>query len=148
MNTPKPRKMIKANELRIGNWLITEKGIPQKVEYIGETIGFTNECGGTDKHQKNPIFSYDIDKIKPIPLTPEILEKCGFEHSNFISREFDKEGIYNFKAVDHWEDGFLIICNFMQAGVMCKYLHQLQNLYFALAGEELLTGLSQFANRK
>lgn len=66
----------------------------------------------------------------PIPLTEEILLKCGFEIDDVlapcmhVAKEWDLEwfidGVYldgsNTKAV---------------------YLHQLQNLYFALKGEEL-----------
>lgn len=136
--------MIDKNELRLGNWLITERGIPQQVAYVGDTIGFHNEIGGTDKHQKNPIFSYDIDYIQPIPLTPEILEKAGFienpdhEHPQFdeyIHSECKKFGIGDFNgefwivdAIDQW---------FGSTQPELKYLHQLQNLYFSLCGTEL-----------
>jgi hypothetical protein len=127
--------MIQANELRIGNWLLTESGTPQQVAYIGETIGFHNNMGGTDKHQKNPIFSYDIEKIEPILLTPEILEKVGFEHS------YDSVLPYQ----DAYENGYFILNAQFELtdkdgliiSKQIKYVHQLQNLYFTLTETEL-----------
>jgi hypothetical protein len=48
--------MIKAKELRIGNWVLDMYDNKVKVTIIDDTV----------------------DWAKPIPLTPEILEKSGF----------------------------------------------------------------------
>ena len=125
---------MNAQELRIGNWLISARGIPQKVAYLGDTIGFWNNCGGTDKHQKNPIISYDIDKIRPIPLTPEILEKCGFEHTveRFWRNDPFEIKMLTMNAVVYYRPkGYDVLISW------CKSLHQLQNLYYSLTGDEL-----------
>ena len=56
--------MIKANELRIGNWY--------------EWSEFSSIGQGYDKVTlENHALSYH-KLIKPIPLSPEILEKAGF----------------------------------------------------------------------
>jgi hypothetical protein len=99
--------MIQVSELRIGNWF-----------YIGEMIGQCN----ADSFKDTSIFD-------PIPLTPEILEKCGFvfERINFYWK--DPMSIVSLGG------GFLYLAN--QRHVNIFYLHQLQNLYFALTNSEL-----------
>lgn len=125
--------MIKDTEIRKGNWLISARGIPQKVAYVGETIGFYNEAGGTDKHQKNPIISFDIDKIKGIELTPEIMVKCGFDlfpwgYVKISSKDFGVR--INLHTFNYDVSG--------NSPVKIKYLHRLQNLWQDLTGEELI----------
>lgn len=116
--------MIKANELRIGNWILPEHNLDgdfHLVTGIGE----------------GSVNGYIQDWYSPIPLTPEILEKCGFEATNGIEI---KNYIW---LVIHCDSGEANIYNIyknetLQLRIECKYLHQLQNLYFALTGEELV----------
>jgi hypothetical protein len=83
--------------------------------------------------------------LKPIPLTPEILEKCGFEKDadpyNWANPDWDiyrikrmsigvKEGM--FAWYNRSDDDF-----YSSYYPELKFLHQLQNLYFSLTGEEL-----------
>lgn len=97
----------------------------------------------------NPI---EIKDVSPIPLTKELLLKCGFEYhaktprvkqvyfthkqSGFILR-LDDADCYD--VADHFDDndgmGYEIV-SFSFSGTI-KYLHRLQNLYLALIGEEL-----------
>jgi len=121
-----------ARELRIGNYIgIIHAGIEIKI--IAEHIKFIAE-GDT---------SY-----KPIPLTEEWLLKFGFEinhgtpnNSNAIYTDFEyrtkdfriyldqhpKDCSLHYNAINDW---YPEISEF-------KFVHQLQNLYFALTGEEL-----------
>ena len=116
--------MIKTNELRIGNWY----------EHDGKYYQVKSIMNGE---------SYPY--VKPIPLTPEILEKAGFTKGKSIGLtldiRFDETPFYSaylwfeFLAGSVYlytlDDGHNIeLANFI-------YLHQLQNLYFALTGEEL-----------
>jgi len=131
-----------AKELRIGNWVIGYSEIPQKVAYIGDVIGIENSIGGVDRYQKYPIISYDISTLQPIPLSPEILEKCGFGYQSM------KGGLTYYA---HRETGFTLLYSYgkwnwsssasVTSGKAIEYLHQLQNLYFALTGEELEVNL-------
>lgn len=119
--------MINANELRIGNWVDINGEIREwtlndfydLIENTGKIEEFTN----------------------PIPLTHEILEKCGFEGTNC------KE-ISNYEwLVIHIETGEANIDNLQknitaQIRIPCKFLHQLQNLIFALTGTELTINFS------
>ena len=69
--------------------------------------------------------------FEPIPLTEEWLLKFGFEVYKFDH----KENQYRFK------DRLIVIRDNLfydyGTGVIIKHVHQLQNLYFALTGEEL-----------
>jgi hypothetical protein len=109
---------MKANELRIGNW----------VEY--ELYGVKNiqQIEHTDFEF---ISDNELRCAKPIPLTEELLVKLWFEKSS--DNNYYKGGtftIYNRFGNFGLIGGSLSWKEF-------KYLHQLQNLYFALTGEEL-----------
>ncbi len=77
----------------------------------------------------------DYSHFEPIPLTEEWLVRAGFE--------FDKIDGYWY-IDEYWryffEGDVCFLGNFSHA---VDYVHQLQNLYFALTGEEL-----NFANVK
>ena len=113
--------MIKANELRVGNWVLL--GAKKRLYHEVDSICAWGE--GTALH--------------PIPLTPEILEKCGF-------RQQGKRNLYSDGKLAFMEDadGFTFfikdVSNVLYKSVANSkiyYLHQLQNLYFALTGDEL-----------
>lgn len=66
------------------------------------------------------------DKVKnfsPLPITEECLKKFGFD---------SKLAQFNVK-------GRFILDGYGMNEIEIKYVHQLQNLYFALTGEELKT---------
>lgn len=101
--------MINKNELRVGNWVYTPKAL-----VLSEMS--TSEM--------NDLIPYKIVFIsdnghnqfyEPILLTPEILEKAGFALKSEVN------------------DYVIELLNRVQP----KYLHQLQNLYFAIVGIEL-----------
>jgi hypothetical protein len=104
---------MKATELRIGNWV--KLGLHE----------FAVELPDIRRLKSWP------DQYKPIPLTEEWLIKFGFE-----IYEFDhKENQYRFKErLLVIRDG--LFCDY-GTSVVLKHVHQLQNLYFALTGEEL-----------
>ena len=83
-----------------------------------------------------PAFS-QIDRfIEPIELSGEIMLKFGFiEFFHGIYSTWAFEEFSNNFSVDQDSDGF----NFQIYGgwLELNYVHQLQNLYFALTGEEL-----------
>jgi len=116
---------MKTNELRIGNWVFDSD---QLEEFTIESDTLFDESDGDcmEKH------------IKPIPLTEEWLEKFGFERKGF---HFNKYGL---QIIIADENDFLIEYSFsgirynnVNLVVRIKHIHQLQNLYFALTGEEL-----------
>jgi hypothetical protein len=103
------------NELRIGN----------KIYYNGKVSTIDLMDFVLIKESDEEQLRY----YKPIPLTEDILIKAGFERIN---------NKYRFKKGWHWItiDNCSLYINDKQI-VLIDYLHQLQNLYFALTGEEL-----------
>lgn len=122
--------MINAKDFRIGNLLISETGEALPIAYIhDDVIGLHNGFGGVQKHQKQPVFSYNIDKIQLLPLTDEWIINFGLS----------KENGYPYKF--HY--GYLKMRNgsffyyYFNIEIELQFVHQLQNLYFCLTGKEL-----------
>ena len=68
---------MKANELQIGDY-VNYRGQNIKVTSLYDKGG-SNEVGWSDKEN----VWVNADNVEPIPLTPEILEKNGFEKQGF-----------------------------------------------------------------
>jgi hypothetical protein len=114
---------MKATELRIGNW-IELKDYPTTPHWEVESIGNLLQIGGQ---------LWSIEEFKPIPLTEEWLVRFGLHKIGDIW-EFWKNSEWHL-----YEDGgwYLWNGNVRVDCVEIKNVHQLQNLYFALTGEEL-----------
>lgn len=117
---------MEAKELRIGNY----------VEYAGETVKIS---GVTEENPFIDMITVDYleyDEIFPIPLTEEWLVKLGFSEIGGCNEKDFTNGDYNIFINSIGEVNFL----FFREGdwyQKISYVHQLQNLYFALTGEEL-----------
>lgn len=145
--------MIKAKELRLGNWVRSwENGMGGKPVLV--TMKILDKLSKIEPHQ-------DYVAIKEIPLTAEILEAAGFQKSDkwadeFIIGPLQRSVKFSYYILNHKQitiqkaagqtmmvdgDTILIITN--KAGVSsgmnisCPYVHQLQNLFYALTGTEL-----------
>lgn len=124
---------MNANELRIGNLV----GIGENALHAdgGKNQIYEISELKTDVVQFKMFHSSEYYKdLAPIPLTEEILLKLGFEKKS--GSEFKNERfIYRFKQRDLIIEGFEYDYN----GILCypEFVHQLQNIYFALTGEEL-----------
>lgn len=121
---------VKVKELRIGN-LLDREGTGHPIEITAEHLYHWDKF-------KNVLFG--------IPITPEILEKCGGQKKNYGGYDFDVfiNGDFPFPAVMQTEDKrwqLSINEEEYRTGVPFDFLHQLQNLYFALTGEELTVNL-------
>ncbi len=115
---------MKANELRIGN--IVNVGIIENMLESGVHVG-KGKC-------------YIYSEFEPIPLTEEWLLKFGFEitySSNFrlkLDHKTHNEIGFDFSHVaDNSMEGFRFYGHYIKI----QYIHQLQNLYFALTNKEL-----------
>jgi hypothetical protein len=129
---------MKATELRIGNFIQDKKwktawkincflGL-STVEVDTAAVDFpTDSCHEPSLHT-----------LEPIPLTEEWLERFGFNNNYPVSsREYLIDSNDEVVLINHYEKGFLITLTWWDAGMYVKYVHQLQNLYFALTGQEL-----------
>lgn len=117
--------MIKANDLRIGNYVLrcNELGIWEEVILLSDMIV---DC---------EMFP---NLYKPIPLTIEVLVKCGFDWLGSFN-EFKLHEFY----LKHWQNynSWKLIdrkgYDLFPPIPILEHLHQIQNLYFAMMGEEL-----------
>lgn len=144
MKTETQAEKMKASELRIGNLFdFTSEGegyLP--IEQIRK-----NDEGFEGYYAvfRNGSFKWLIEtdgewNIQPIPLTEEWLLKFGFQYDND-----DDWYVYESKngiSLSHIIGGLTHYfgnqeCLWVDILSEIKYVHQLQNLYFALTGEEL-----------
>jgi len=107
---------MKPEEFRIGNWILAER----EEWCINEVTS-----------------NLDHSIYEPIPLTDEWLDKFGFE----LDEETEMYNLitplqfidYSFEIIKNAHDRF-----YQWRHIKVKYVHQLQNLYFALTNEELI----------
>lgn len=116
---------MKPNELRIGNWVNTDRGIGRvTMLQVGGAEAF--QIGVTVAPLQN--YVYNNPKAEPIPLTPELLEKCGFKCIAEGRDYFELKDLRIFLHRGDWA---------VELGirVSVQYLHQLQNLAYCLGTE-------------
>lgn len=111
---------MKASELRINNWYDHDgdyrQVTPKTIEEVWEA---------------------ERSWCKPIPLTEEWMVRFGFKDNEYT---FD---LHSGRKTITFNWSSRIISTGYRSGLYCKkyrhiqYVHQLQNLYFALSGEEL-----------
>ena len=137
---------MKAQELRIGNLVTIDKLMQEslhdscevimKEDYIPVVSVAKDECNLLIDGDE---FDFDIKDILPIPLTEEWLTKFGFlkNYSNsYTSYKLSSRGFtieYEFRNGENVINAAMLEC----VGLDIDYVHQLQNLFFALTGEEL-----------
>jgi hypothetical protein len=125
---------MKAEELRIGNW----------IRYAGKEIELTRQ------KFKLCVFTLGLDELhEPIPLTEEWLIRFGFNYEDPLI--YGKSGWY-LKLKNQDLPSFIFFNNHLQCSLFisssfnmcfidtngnCEYVHQIQNLLFALTGQEL-----------
>jgi hypothetical protein len=144
---------MQPNELRIGNWVLKQrtksKGDTQI--YHDPTLIDSIFIDGVNMEWNYELSDYISNNIiSPIPLTPEILERCGFHKDSLgicgiLFGEPYKKGSVSIIITP--SSGLTNILTGTGIGILkydsiflpnpTLYIHQLQNLYFALTGEEL-----------
>ena len=133
-------KQITTSDLRLRNWLYESKDskFPMQVEGIGKDWIYLNFEGN-----EGDCFENTDKEIYPIPITKELIvkslnaEPLGDDYSvklgdyRYIYFRINNDGyisIYFFNYDDNSENE---ICD----GI--RYVHELQNIYHALTGNEL-----------
>ncbi|MDB5199139.1 MAG: hypothetical protein JWO92_1102 [Chitinophagaceae bacterium] len=140
--------LIDIRELRIGNILnydsefvhVTMLSCDIDDEYT-DIIGFCKL--GQTINEKSDWNRALTDKLKPVPITSEILEKCGFRvWGNYYLSRYCALG----KNIDDGVDQYFPCLPKSEIestiiGVSFKYVHQLQNYLFGANGDELTIDL-------
>jgi hypothetical protein len=118
---------MKASELRIGN------SIYYKISGLLDEPKDRYKIIEMSYYNFKTLSSEEDENYQPIPLTEELLLTFGFESDGIewwngvLSLGIYKDGLYYCPTEDiHY-----------RLGKEFKYVHELQNLHFALTGEEL-----------
>ena len=124
--------MIKENDLRLNN-LVKWNGLVQKITAI---------AFGNCLLDKYPTADYPVEliEIDPIPLTEKILLSCGFKKRKSCFGYWIYEIMFH-HTVFSVEDVDFGLCYFYIGNThvsQTKNVHELQNLYFSITGEELV----------
>ena len=126
-------RYMDARELRIGNYVNFNNRLQEGQEPVIKSCDFA-------------VIEKQPDWVEPIPLTEEWLVKLGFSYNpsfnNFI---IDADGFDNsikFFEGHEWVYSFDESSNGCYHIAWIEYVHQLQNLFFALTGKDL-----QFKNK-
>jgi len=148
---------MKASELRIGNYVYYEhtthivSGVHGNKVYSwwvkdGEPVIEYEAKDISGTQVENPYMDV-VSQYKPIPLTEEWLLKFGFVNIDKGNNDFitytDSEHNYYLQNDVRKKDGkYLILDNSFDdlrafSMVDIQYVHQLQNLYFALYGIDI-----------
>lgn len=112
---------MKANELRIGNLIYDTEGKPNYVTIEALKYLLT--------------YPEPLCQAKPIHLTEEWLLKFGFKFTDnsYLSPTFN---LTERLRIIGYEGNFRLVVNKFMT-IKIEFVHQLQNLYFALTQEEL-----------
>ena len=134
--------MIDNKELRIGNWVrLKDSDHTFQVEF-------------------QDLATSDCRNIHPIAITAQVLERCGFKHGmveGIASFNHDYDNELEEGDTHYWDlrikesdicDGFTFSLvmwgkqnyytfSYQNLRARIKYLHQLQNLHYALTGTEI-----------
>jgi hypothetical protein len=125
--------MVSLKEIRVGNWLL--------VVFAPE-----NHSGPVINYQPKAVEESDLVALNtflPMPLTIDLLRKCGFIEEGGVWCKYQQVGegralVLKRKQKEEW----------YVADIKIKapplYMHQLQNLFYALTGKELKVALDTY----
>jgi len=124
-----PQELKLYNFIQYRNEMVPVVGIKLQNDYRNHLIQI--------RHNDH-VISIDSKELKPVKLTTKLMSKLGFEecyHSDSrIRYHLSDVAKYDFDLTDSKFLEGLVYCGHY---IKCQYLHQLQNLYFILTGEEL-----------
>ena len=131
--------MINEKELRVGNIYLSKRNkdvLVRGIDTINKLVFIEEPDINAGKEQP-----YIFEDIAPIPLTRDSIEVLGFvanENSDVVfQKKIDCEKDCAF--IEFREDGcFLKDKEHNKIGRQLSYLHQLQNAYYLLTGNELV----------
>lgn len=118
--------MIKSTELRINNWVYNSTTKENMLVYpmMIAQLSRLEKDGGQSVN------------IHPIPLTEEIILKCGFEYQK-DNNSYQLDSDLGFTIWGRVYSGFNVYVDDVEFGEIIHSLHNLQNIIHALTGQEL-----------
>ena len=115
---------MKAEELRVGN-LVT---LPYESEKLHIVRGIDIQCLQE---------GMDSNAMMPIPLTEEWLQKFKIVSPMKYEEGLNLAICFRAFPIANWKDGSITIYVNDFVRIHVKYVHELQNLHYALTGQEL-----------
>lgn len=145
INIKKNKKLdiMKPEELRIGNYINDSNGKPQQIDEIIRHPSCERMYAHIIKFKGWGFKSGYVEDLKPIPITKQwlidfnLIKKDSYNWYTILKIETPYDNIY----IDlNLNDNLIYInsCKHRECMKPIKYIHQLQNLIFALKGKELI----------
>ncbi|NML70045.1 hypothetical protein HHL23_09550 [Chryseobacterium sp. RP-3-3] len=139
---------MEANELRIGNYIQLHRNPTDKFMSVHsiKSIFFYNKESGYYYSKLDDDFEVNLDSdVEPVKLTEDWLLKFGFDQMKESTTYEWKDGDYRSVQVDlKSNEAEIYLCGYDSVmSSQCfpvdhiQYVHEFQNLFFALKGKEL-----------
>lgn len=130
--------MVEANEIRLGNYLLDRFGEIEELKYVDTYQWIEGDYSGI------PINEEWLVKFgMEMPINDEDFYEDGEAKYDDCFNNFKKthqDGLsatFDYKGLIFWAESTGFWCNVLNNYTHIKYVHQFQNLIFALSGEEL-----------
>lgn len=129
----KNKNEMEAKNLRIGNYITLTKSFKEFCESRNvETSLLRVTKIGYQEVELNRLIDVNVSTIEAIPLTIEWVLKFNFKYNDFTTLyEFDDI------QIDVSELETVIFYRGVEVVSTLKYVHELQNLFFTITGQEL-----------
>ncbi len=140
--------MVDVKELKIGNIVCVKykDGSHVVTSIVKDDAYSGGYCIQFDNGDK-----CSLDYVIPMPLTEELLLKCGFKKTGDFAFEYKDDADLIFDAPNDWNNtnDYPVGISSIDPGypamyiphgeviIRCLYLHDLQNKFFAITGKEL-----------
>ena len=137
---------FKCLNLMVGDWITNRNGFPMQITNVGEDYAYATFEGNEGDPWE---FDDKDDQPKPIPITPEILEKNNWKVQGYTllpnEHYYVKDEGGNYLLLSQGTLSTRLACGeandrvFSSVTVPCKYVHQYHHLL-------RLYGLDELAN--
>jgi len=135
--------MIRTKELRIGNLLQDVGLLIELGSLVDELVVFKIEHGVVVCGDDAFSYPYLDEHLRGIPLDANWLTRCGFEEISEGHYWRNLANDYSLCSVNNVNEVGLYFAEGNYTGFSVNYVHQLQNLFYALTQTELTVNASK-----
>lgn len=144
---------MEAKEIRIGNYILDSGNKMWQIDHwehstkVSAKSPFLGYFANSDIEMYGHPFTEDLEFLKPVPISEELLLSFGFLKDNYETYVLNlKDKSKNFLWLKYKNEDtvvdFDVALNLLESADPCylnsiKFVHQLQNLYFSLTASEL-----------
>ena len=130
--------MVRATEIMVGDWLWYQgqfNAFPLKVEQVTKRkVGYH-----ADPHE-NRMYYLRLHEVQPIPITPEILERNGFEKvQNLLVLQWENGVYLSMIFVEYNPENYCLFINDMMFPKPVRFLHELHHILMDCGIEKEIT---------